>query len=76
MIECCHWFSFGSGGKCAAGLFGGKPSLGTCGQCQQRNKPLDEIHKESFRATMHTLNPDGSRCTTCPPRPVEFSQHA
>lgn len=38
MIECDHWSECGvrGGGCCAAGHYGGRPSLGVCGQCPNR----------------------------------------
>ena len=38
MITCDHWTKCGipSGGCCAAGHYGGQPSLGVCAQCPHR----------------------------------------
>lgn len=38
MIECDNWSQCGvrGGGCCAAGHYGGRPSLGVCGQCPNR----------------------------------------
>ncbi len=38
MIECDHWSpcTVKGGGCCAAGHYGGRPSLGVCGQCPHR----------------------------------------
>lgn len=38
MIECDHWSECGvsGGGCCAAGHYGGRPSIGVCGQCPHR----------------------------------------
>lgn len=38
VIECDHWSpcTVKSGGCCAAGHYGGRPSLGVCGQCPHR----------------------------------------
>lgn len=38
VIECDHWSECNvtSGGCCAAGHYGGRPSLGVCGQCPHR----------------------------------------
>ncbi len=38
MISCDHWSpcTVKSGGCCAAGHYGGRPSLGTCNQCPHR----------------------------------------
>jgi len=39
MIDCNQWSDCGvtSGGCCAAGHYGGQPSLGVCGQCLHKN---------------------------------------
>jgi hypothetical protein len=36
MIPCKHWTECGvnGGGCCSLGLFGGRPSVGTCGHCE------------------------------------------
>ena len=38
MTACQHWTDSGviGGGTCAKGLYGGSPSIGTCGQCPDR----------------------------------------
>ena len=74
MIACRHYTPLSSdGGTCAAGLFGGRPSNGTCANCRDRDKPLDEIPKPAFRTAMHKLNPDGTRCKTCTPVVVTYT---
>lgn len=74
MIKCCHWSAFGAGGKCAANLFGGKPSKGTCGQCKDRNRPLAEIARPSFRVKMRNVTVKGQPCLGCGGKVIEFRE--
>ena len=46
MRDCIHWEPNGTTrGKCLIGRFGGRPSLGTCTQCTDRNEADADIHE-------------------------------
>ncbi len=46
-MNCKHWTSCNikGGGCCAINKHGGRPSLGVCGQCDQRRQPLHFLHR-------------------------------
>ena len=54
MISCDHWSEcgIGSGGCCAAGHFGGSPSLGVCRQCPHRQVNGAVIDAEKSKLEM------------------------
>jgi hypothetical protein len=63
MIECYHYQPWTkTGGKCLVGLYGGKPSHGTCERCDLKNAEIPEGH---VIATV-TRNKDKT-CPTCKP---------
>ena len=53
MIECDHWSpcTVKGGGCCAAGHYGGRPSLGVCKQCPHR--VVGAIPKEPVQKVVH-----------------------
>ena len=54
MIKCDHWSECGitSGGCCAAGHYGGNPSLGVCRQCPHRKVNGAVIDAEKSKLEM------------------------
>lgn len=53
MIECDHWSQcgVGQGGCCAAGHYGGRPSLGVCKQCPHR--VVGAVPQEPIKKVVH-----------------------
>lgn len=52
-MECDHWSECNvtGGGCCAAGHYGGRPSLGVCGLCPHR--VVGSIPKEPIKKVVH-----------------------
>ena len=57
MIQCDHWTQCGipSGGCCAAGHYGGQPSLGVCAQCPHRQVSGALINKDKSKLELSRI---------------------
>lgn len=63
-MTCRHWEDIGlrSGGKCALGLFGGRPSFGVCVKSCTRRAPggtvdlLERMHEAAHPSGMEPIS--------------------